>query len=298
MNPSSLLQGEDCIGSYGSCLKIERVVDIQLLLPERREAEMRLLSDMCLLYGVGKRHKSNLLNDGYTSIPSLVAHPRWGDQARLLLNEWHNPLDVRKVYETISRWLPSSSPLFLQILGLVPQERVLFFDLETLGLSNVPIILAALGSLEQGRMRIVQYLARSFDEEIGILEQVGAALERSDLLLSYNGKSFDWTYLRERFSYYGLPFPYQPMHIDLLHHARRAFHDLLPDVRLGTVEERILAVSRDVDLPSGDVPEYYTTYLDTQDPGPLVPIVNHNRQDIASLALLLDRLLWEPADGD
>lgn len=293
-----MLQGESCQGEYGCCLKIERVVDVPLSLPERREAELRLLSDLRLLYGVGDEHGNKLLADGYASIPSLVEHPRWGDQARSLLTQWSDPLDLRRVYETVSHWLPASSPLFLQLLGLVPRARVLFFDLETLGLSNAPIILAALGFLDEGEVRIVQYLARSFDEEVGILEQVGMALKGCDLLLSYNGKSFDWTYLRERFSYYGLPFPYELPHIDLLHHARRAFRDTLPDMRLGTVEDRVLAVSRDADLPSEDVPEYYTTYLDTHDPGSLVPIVNHNRQDIASLGLLLDHLLKDSGDGD
>ncbi len=34
------------------------------------------------------------------------------------------------------------------------------------------------------------------------------------------------------------------------------------------------------------VPEFYEAYLRTGNPGPLVPIVEHNRQDVVSLARL------------
>ena len=137
---------------------------------------------------------------------------------------------------------------------------------------------------------ITQYLARSLDEEIALLEQIAPVFAKASLLISYNGKAFDWTFLRERFAYYGLQLPPATMHIDLLHHARRAFRDDLPDVRLSTLEEH-LGIHRAEDLPSDAVPEFYSTYLDTGNPGPLVPIVHHNRQDVETLAVLLSRLL-------
>ena len=39
------------------------------------------------------------------------------------------------------------------------------------------------------------------------------------------------------------------------------------------------------------MPGYYAAYLRSQNPGPLVPIVDHNRQDVVSLARLYERLL-------
>jgi uncharacterized protein YprB with RNaseH-like and TPR domain len=41
------------------------------------------------------------------------------------------------------------------------------------------------------------------------------------------------------------------------------------------------------------VPEFYEAYLRTGNCGPLVPIIQHNRQDVISLALLFFRLLEE-----
>ena len=122
------------------------------------------------------------------------------------------------------------------------------------------------------------------------MEQIAPVFAEASLLISYNGKAFDWTYLRERFAFYGLPFDHAPMHIDLLHHARRAFQDCLPNLRLSTLEGH-LGIHRTQDLPSEAVPDFYSTYLETGNPGPLVPIINHNCQDVETLALLLARLL-------
>jgi uncharacterized protein YprB with RNaseH-like and TPR domain len=65
----------------------------------------------------------------------------------------------------------------------------------------------------------------------------------------------------------------------------------LPDCRLETVE-KLLCVERAIDIPSALVPEFYLDYLRERNVGPLVAILEHNRQDLLSLALLL-RKFWE-----
>ena len=55
----------------------------------------------------------------------------------------------------------------------------------------------------------------------------------------------------------------------------------------------MLGVRRVSDLPSSLVPAFYSMYLETGSPAPLRPILDHNRQDIESLALLLRTLLKE-----
>lgn len=227
----------------------------------------------------------------------MADHPRFGPVARALLSEWGDPPIPERVHTTLRAWLPAAHPLFLQLLGLVSHEAVRFFDLETLGLFGVPVILAAFGHLEDGGLRVTQYLARSIEEEPPLLEAATEELTGASLVLSYNGKAFDWTTLRERCAYYGLPFKGRPVHVDLLHHARRAFSGQLSDLHLSTVEESLLGLERTGDLPSDQVPVFYERYLQTGDPRPLIPIVAHNRQDVASLAALLDRLLVsEPPD--
>ncbi|MFH0968195.1 MAG: ribonuclease H-like domain-containing protein, partial [Methanobacteriota archaeon] len=56
------------------------------------------------------------------------------------------------------------------------------------------------------------------------------------------------------------------------------------------IERRFLHIGREVDIPGMLVPEWYIRYLETGNCGPLVPIVKHNQQDIASLVHLLNLL--------
>ena len=291
------IQGRVQRGKYGECLVIEHAIPHKLPLPSQENAGKAFLAELRLLFGVGYVHEQQLRKEGYTSIHSLLGHPRWSKAAKALLQDWGLPLNPDRVQATLSHWLPASHPLFRQLLGLVRQEEIQFFDLETLGLGGTPIILAALARLTKAGIRITQYLARSLDEEIALLEQIDHEMASTSVLISYNGKSFDWPYLRERIAYYGLRLNQKAIcHIDLLHHARRAFQDCLPNMRLGALE-KLLGVKREEDLPSEAVPEFYSAYLETGNPGPLVPIVNHNRQDVESLVLLLARLL-DSSDND
>ncbi len=97
-------------------------------------------------------------------------------------------------------------------------------------------------------------------------------------------------YLLDRLNYYGLSCRFEPVHFDLLSHARRRFRDVLPNTRLESVEREILRRERSMDIPSLLVPEFYNTYLEKRNIGPLIPILEHNKQDLLSLALLFAKL--------
>jgi len=256
-----------------------------------------LLGELRLVYGIGRRYAAQLREDGYASISELCSHPRWEGAARALLEEWGAPPDLGAVCRSLDRWLPSADPLHLRSLGLAQRETFLFFDLETLGLSGAPMFLSAIGRFAEGGFLIRQYLAPSLGSELSILERMEAEIRDTSVLVSYNGKSFDWTILKERFAYYGIPIPDTPIHVDLLHHARRAFGAKAPDCHLSTIEEHVLGVERTNDLPSAEVPNYYTAYLETGNAAYLVPIVNHSRQDLSSLVVLLARLLRADTDA-
>ena len=108
-------------------------------------------------------------------------------------------------------------------------------------------------------------------------------------MITFNGRSFDVPFIRERLGFYGMEGSLNNPHFDLLHFSRRAWRDQLPDCRLGTLEKH-LGVQRDVDIPSTLVPEFYETYLKTGNVGPLVAIVEHNKQDLLTLTLLFSKL--------
>jgi uncharacterized protein len=270
---------------------VSKTTSQPLPLPSSAQARDALYSELRLVFGIGEAHDRLLRADGHASIPSLVDHPRFGPVAAALLKEWEDPPNPDRVHATLRTWLPAAHPLFLELLGMVDEEAIVFFDLETLGLFGVPIILAAFGRPERGSVRVTQYVARSIAEEPALLEAALGEIADAQVVLSYNGKAFDWTTLRERSAYYGLTFDSQPIHIDLLHHARRAFGARLPDLHLHTVEEHVFGLERTGDLPSDQVPVFYERYLQTGDPRALLPIVTHNHQDVLSLAALLGHLI-------
>jgi uncharacterized protein YprB with RNaseH-like and TPR domain len=78
---------------------------------------------------------------------------------------------------------------------------------------------------------------------------------------------------------------------DVLHFSRRRWRGQIPSMRLGVLEKEVLGIQRRDDIPGQMVPEFYETYLSTKNCGPLVPVVEHNRQDVVSLAMLFFRLL-------
>jgi len=72
----------------------------------------------------------------------------------------------------------------------------------------------------------------------------------------------------------------------------------LSSVSLRSIEQSILGMSRETDLPGELVPEFYYEYLRTGNAGFLKPIVDHNRQDVESLVNVFSELvtLWAERD--
>jgi len=79
-------------------------------------------------------------------------------------------------------------------------------------------------------------------------------------------------------------------HFDILHFSRRAWKEKLPNCRLTTLEKFLFGTERKDDISSALVPEFYETYLRTKNVGPLIPIIEHNRQDLITLANVFSRL--------
>ena len=75
-------------------------------------------------------------------------------------------------------------------------------------------------------------------------------------------------------------------HLDLLFGARRLWKLRLESCRLVDLENRILGVERQGDLPGEMIPYVYFEFLRSQKAFQLVPIFHHNAIDILSLACL------------
>ena len=169
------------------------------------------------------------------------------------------------------------------------------FDLETTGLQRgtgtVPF-LYGWATITADRVRFEQWLLPQLGQEAPLVEAALAQLRAADLLVTYNGASYDLPLLRTRMVMAGVDraWPATP-HLDLLPMVRRLFRHRLDRCSLRRVEESLLGQTRDHDLPGREAPERYWEFLRSGDPSPLLAVVEHNQQDVLSLARLLDRLV-------
>ena len=274
---------------YGPCLEIRHREPIALPWPDAHLCRERLTRTMRLLHGIGPRVEIGLQQSGYESIADLVEHPRWRSQAERVLSRIEAG-ELGDLYALVRRWFPVSHALGLLLLGFTEPQELIFVDLESLGLFGRPVVLIGLARLDGQELDVRQLLARDITEELPALALTAEQLGRQPVLVSYNGRAFDANMLRERLDYYGFFPEFAPIHLDLLPHARRHFQSTIPDARLETVEA-CLGRSRAIDLPSALVPDFYNSYIETENVGPLVPILEHNRHDVVTLAALLKHLL-------
>jgi uncharacterized protein YprB with RNaseH-like and TPR domain len=173
-------------------------------------------------------------------------------------------------------------------------DGALILDLETGGLAGHPVFLAGLLILERGELVLRQFLARSYLEEPALIAEVGRMLAAHSMVVTYNGKSFDLPMLADRAVRHGLPWAKPAVHVDLLHHARRAYRDRSPDCRLVTLERGILRRWRSQGLVSRDIPGVFHRFARDGDPTAMVHVLHHNAHDVISLAELLAHLIPHP----
>src|SRR5206468_730554 len=76
--------------------------------------------------------------------------------------------------------------------------RVLFLDLETCGFSGTPLFLIGLLRQMDGDLVVEQLLARNYDEEPAVLVEFWSLLRQCEVLVTFNGKTFDWPFVLDR----------------------------------------------------------------------------------------------------
>src|SRR5207249_2606018 len=136
---------------------------------------------------------------------------------------------------------------------------------ETTGLSGgtgTVAFLVGLAWRDGDGLRLVQYFLSDFNQESALLWAVGQCVRDAGVLVSYNGRSFDWPLLQTRLVMRRAdPAWPSPPHLDLLTLARRIFKPRLPDCALQTIEQAVLDLHRADDLPGSLLPGRYFALL-------------------------------------
>ncbi len=198
----------------------------------------------------------------------------------------------------------ASRPELLALLALDPSLSgihvggALFLDTETTGLGGAGALAFLLGMAwfdDEQRLHVEQLLLRSHSDEPALLDVLSERLARTELLVSYNGKAFDWPLLKGRYVMNRRAIPRDLPHLDLLHIGRRLHRARLGACRLKTLESEVLGFERGEDIDGSDIPARYSHFLRTGDEEALRQVVEHNAWDVVSMAALVG-LYGEPFD--
>ncbi len=171
--------------------------------------------------------------------------------------------------------------------------KLLFLDLETTGLAGgagTYAFLVGCGWFDGGTFRLRQFFLSDFAAERALLESVAAVADDADCVVTYNGKTFDLPLIETRFALQRMEPPFADVaHVDMLHPARRMWREDDVDCRLTYLEQALCGHEREGDVPGFEIPSRYFHYVRSGDARPLAAVLEHNRLDIVSLAMLTAR---------
>ena len=218
-----------------------------------------------------------------------------------------------------------TQPVPSDIYTIGAPEDVLFFDIETTGLSARSAGLYLIGVLTytDKNWTLLQYFCEDVADEPAVLQAFFELLRTKKILISYNGDGFDIPFLRHMVEQYGLHAP-RPHHstaprdcadcpgtdrsaiddtrplysfdtvesFDLFKKFRPLKHLLgLPDLKLKSCE-RFLGIDREDRFTGGELIEVYFEWQKTKAPALLDTLLLHNAEDIANLPNLLPLLRY------
>lgn len=214
------------------------------------------------------------------------------------------------------------------------EPRLLFFDLETTGLSGgagTYAFLVGCGFFDGDEFHTRQFFLRGYGEERALLHAVEEELAREFslrpcVLVTYNGRSFDVPLIETRYQFNRLKSPLDDVpHVDMLFPARRlwkrrmlraqpstgpgpfggrkgGFEAMARDEAPGScaltaLERDILGLHRQDDVPGWEIPARYFGYARTGDARGLQAVLEHNRLDLLSLAAVAAIILEMAREG-
>jgi len=221
-------------------------------------------------------------------------------------NQYGEYLAVHCWFADPPPFTPELSALRLLLAEVPPEvsdpEQWLFLDTETTGIAGgtgTYAFLIGLAWWDRGGFEVEQLFLRDYAEERAVLEAVAERLAERNVLVTFNGKCFDWPLLETRYRMSRrIQVPRLRAHLDFLHAARSLWRLRLRSVRLSELERHVLGRDRGGDIFSGLIPQLYLDFIRGGSPEKLVPIFHHNQMDLRGLAALSARILSLLADPE
>jgi uncharacterized protein len=245
-----------------------------------------------------------------TLLGAGVTKNRFGEH--LAIRNWFSTPEFTEVscstLELLSRTRVESASRKTRA-ALEDPAKWLFLDTETTGLAGgtgTCAFLVGIAWWDTGGLQTEQFFMRDFTEEYSLLHELAGRVAERPVLVTFNGKSFDWPLLENRFAMTrSITAPKLAAHLDLLHPARALWKLRLGSVRLVELERHVLDAARlgwhrEDDVSSALIPQFYFDYLRDGSAEPLAGVVKHNQMDLRGLAALfgkMNTLLSESGDA-
>jgi uncharacterized protein YprB with RNaseH-like and TPR domain len=248
----------------------------------------------------------NELCSGLEAVPSEPDGLQQILGATAKTNPYGEYLSLRCWFGEPPRYTPSIHALRLLMPGapdeVADPEQWLFLDTETTGLaggSGTYAFLVGIAWWEGGGLEIEQFFMREYSEERSLLFALRERIAERSVLVTFNGKSFDWPLLETRYRMSRKISPPAPRaHLDFLHPARNLWGLRLGSVRLSELERHVLGRDRGADVFSDLIPRIYLDFVRGGPPERLMPIFHHNQRDLRGLVALCGRILSLLSDAE
>ena len=194
-------------------------------------------------------------------------------------------------------------------------RKAVFFDIETTGLSGGAGTLAFLvgcGWFDAEGFVVRQFFLAGPAGEKPMLDALRDVFADSTLLVTYNGRTFDVPFMETRWAFHWSSAPTDGLlHFDMLPPARRLWSrrgqlSTKPGAgptaesdgcSLTALERRVLGFHRQDDVPGFEIPARYFHFLRSGDAAAIEGVLEHNRHDLVSLAVMMAHALWLVEEG-
>lgn len=213
----------------------------------------------------------------------------------------HGKYTLGEFYNALAMWDAYEEP---HPLKLTSDDEALFYDTETTGLKGTGTHIFLNGILQESSkgFTLKQYVLADPSHETAFLFE-SKFWQGEKMVITYNGKSFDWPQLQTRWTLNRNHLPPLKAHqqMDLFHSSKRIWKNDLQRMKLSTVEEEKLGFHRVDDMPGYLAPMIYLDAVRSGDSDMLLQVLKHNEYDLLSLITLFiqaTELVFSEVDVD